>query len=364
MSRPGKMIAAFLGLLLFIFVAAVLVSRSTDRGKTRGQEMLTESEAALRYPYQTLNTREKALYTALYRGMLSCRTEIALPESYSDAEYRRIYLLVTMQEPELFYLSDVYELRGEIDSVRIHYDMSPEQIGGQRGRLEAAADRILSRISPVQSDWQKLLMIHDAVAAGCMYEESGSSDNALGCLADGLAVCEGYAKAFLYTARRAGLNAMCVSGTSARGELHVWNIAEIGGKYYNIDVTWDDQTDELTAVHSCFAVPDRNFTDHSADLTAFQPPECTEMLESYYWKRGLVLSEKAQLTARLTEWGAQYAAEGLLEFQCSSDALFQEVKAVLQADPMMQITLSQAVGGRGMRLMYDDRRQVVIVVTR
>lgn len=360
MTRQGKMMAAFLALLLLLLAAGVY--STSRRTQHRTETVLSEEEAALRYPYSTLDDREKALYTALYRGMAAYQEEIPLPDTFRDTEYERIYLMVTMQEPELFYVSNVYELKSVMDTAHIQYSIPKDTAKKVAEEMAAAADSIWKRISPTQTDAQKLLMIHDAIAERCTYAELGHYDSVLGPLLEGYALCEGYAKTFLYVARRGGLQAMCVTGKSWRGELHVWNIAQINGRYYNIDVTWDDDDSYMGNIaHSCFAVPDRNFTDHKTDLTAYQPPACTDGAESYYRQRGLVLSEQGQLASRLQEWSS-YSISGILEFQCSSEAVFRSVKNSLRTDAGLRAIIQSGAGGRSSRINFDDTRQVVSVV--
>ena len=60
------------------------------------------------------------------------------------------------------------------------------------------------------------------------------------------AVCEGYAKAFKVLCDQLGVPAVCVSGLSDKsltGSGHMWNLAQIGGVWYLVDVTWDDSND-------------------------------------------------------------------------------------------------------------------------
>lgn len=56
-------------------------------------------------------------------------------------------------------------------------------------------------------------------------------------------VCEGYAKAFKVLCDQLGVPAVCVSCLSDKsltGSGHMWNLAQIGGVWYLVDVTWDD----------------------------------------------------------------------------------------------------------------------------
>ncbi|MCR5302174.1 MAG: hypothetical protein K6E49_07005 [Lachnospiraceae bacterium] len=61
------------------------------------------------------------------------------------------------------------------------------------------------------------------------------------------AVCDGYAKAFQYLLRQAGINAAVVtgeadsdSGTLSEQGPHAWNIVELDGDWYEVDSCWDD----------------------------------------------------------------------------------------------------------------------------
>lgn len=53
-------------------------------------------------------------------------------------------------------------------------------------------------------------------------------------------VCQGYALAYEALLKKAGITAYTISGTSKDGG-HAWNYVKINGKFYHIDVTWDDQ---------------------------------------------------------------------------------------------------------------------------
>ena len=105
-------------------------------------------------------------------------------------------------------------------------------------------------------------------------------------------MCDGYAKAFLTLAEKAGLTAIRVTGIAANGsgstESHAWNQVKVDGKWYNIDVTWDDPVvsgdytgDNLR--YTYFLVPDSSFTDHAAYSThnSCTAPQPSEKLNAY-----------------------------------------------------------------------------------
>ena len=53
-------------------------------------------------------------------------------------------------------------------------------------------------------------------------------------------VCEAYTKLFYSMAKKAGLDVKYVSGTIKNEGRHAWNLVKVEGKWYHIDVTWDD----------------------------------------------------------------------------------------------------------------------------
>ena len=113
---------------------------------------------------------------------------------------------------------------------------------------------------------------------------SSDSYTAEGLFKTGRAVCDGYAKAFQQMAESAGFEVIKVNGigvnSSGTTETHAWNQVKVDGKWYNIDVTWDDPVtngeigfDNLR--YKYFLVPDSVIAnDHIAD-SGQQLNKCT-----------------------------------------------------------------------------------------
>lgn len=96
------------------------------------------------------------------------------------------------------------------------------------------------------STYEILLQIHDYLVDQITYSEE-NGDNAYsiyGALVQNQAVCEGYAEALKYILDEIGIPCVLVSGkatnSEGRTENHEWNYVKIEGKWYAIDVTWDD----------------------------------------------------------------------------------------------------------------------------
>lgn len=341
--------AAFLFTVLFNGTWLRLLSRT-----------MPKEEAALRYPYQQLNRREQALYETLCKGIGDYAEEISLPDIYEEEEYKRVFLLICEQEPQYFYLDQVYETGERVNLVRMHYDVPESEIELMTAQMNLVADRIADQAKGASSEYQKLLTIHDAIADICEYTDGDYQDEAYGCLVEGKAKCEGYAKAMLYVARRAGLDIMNVTGITGKNDNHVWNIAKIGGEYYNFDITWDD--DERfrgRTTHMYFALPDSMFGDHRADLRAFQPPACMNEEWGYYTMNGLVLTSADALKPMIESWAYDPM---LMEFQFADDGVYKAVSNAISTDPTLGEAVKTASGALNFRAVADEMRRTLVIL--
>ncbi len=114
------------------------------------------------------------------------------------------------------------------------------------------AATLLARLrSEATTQLQLERAIHDALCDAVTYwtddgKHEGEYEDyttAIGVFRNGRANCSGYADAFLMLARMAGFKTYTLSGTatSADGtEAHRWNVIQVGGRWYFVDVTWDD----------------------------------------------------------------------------------------------------------------------------
>ena len=358
MSKRSKVIVI---VVLLTMIAALLFTLLFNMGWIRSRKgALPREDAKLRYPYSQLSATEKALYGALYRGIEAYEETIKLPGTYDKQTYTRVYLLLAEQEPQFFYLDSVYETAELMDEAHMRYKIPKEDVDRMRAALTVRADAILNKIPAGADEIDKLLAIHDGIADSCDYINGTYQDEAYGCLEEGEAKCEGYSKAFLYTARRAGLNVMNVTGTINQTENHVWNIAEANGKFYNIDVTWDDSEQyKGHTTHTCFAVPDELFGDHQPDLSAFTPPACTDDSENYYTRNALVVNQASDLATMAGTW---LGDPMLLEFRMADASVMQGVADILPTSTEIRDAVKLTSGAVTYRAFMDENRKALVIL--
>ena len=106
-------------------------------------------------------------------------------------------------------------------------------------------DIISSIIDDKMSDYDKILAFHDYIVNNTSYDSSVSiesqmnvstnSNNAIGLLFNGKAICSGYSDAMAIFLSKLGYNNYKISS-----DLHIWNLVYIDGEWKHIDATWDD----------------------------------------------------------------------------------------------------------------------------
>lgn len=112
--------------------------------------------------------------------------------------------------------------------------------------LKKTKETIISQIQEYD-DYEQIKYVHDWIIDNFSYDttyKKSDIHNIYGAFANRVVVCEGYARAFKYILDGLGINNVLVSGkaTNSNGETesHAWNYVELEGKWYAIDVTWDD----------------------------------------------------------------------------------------------------------------------------
>lgn len=107
---------------------------------------------------------------------------------------------------------------------------------------------IASCVTDGMSDYEIAKALHDYLALNNEYDMryySGGmpriSYTAYGALVNRTSVFAGYALAYQHLMEDAGIPCEYVTGMTTRGG-HAWNIVQIDGEWYHVDVTWDDPT--------------------------------------------------------------------------------------------------------------------------
>lgn len=193
---------------------------------------------------------------ALCRGRAPTEQEqTALKEHLSAWTANALYAL-WLDTPDMFWLDHTrysysMELAADDENVvrlkkltlSLSVTGSPEEIASQKKLLEIATLDFKPTGNTVR---EKVAYINTYLCKRIEYDKNAKNRaSVIGALVDKKCVCEGYARAFAYLAKKAGLNAVNIPGyatTDEGTEGHMWNGVLIDGTFFAVDTTWNDTT--------------------------------------------------------------------------------------------------------------------------
>lgn len=150
---------------------------------------------------------------------------------------------------------------GSDDLVRELTPQYLDPVEYDRGLYEQTVAEILAQtVHPGMTEVQIALSIHDYLAANCVYDETLTHKTGYDALVRGTAVCQGYAEAYMDLLERCGIDCAIADSEAMN---HSWNLVNIGGQWYHVDVTWDDPSQDVAGrvMHDYFLLSDEAMGD-------------------------------------------------------------------------------------------------------
>ena len=249
-------------------------------------------------------------YDRIVAGIDVCAEKIEI--NLSEEELKLVLDATRRDHTEQFWMGSKYSMipsaRDEsfIETMQPTYTLSGAELADARTAFEQATKSFLARLTPDMSEYEMVKALHDMLAVHVEYVSSTNSHNAYGALVEKKAVCEGYAESLQYLLQRAGIQSIEVFGygitdpETGAGENHAWNIVRIDGKYYLIDLTWDDQKSIISYAYfnqtSAYFAKDHKewfvgYENGEHWRGGFELPECTDTTQNYYVKNNLVIND-------------------------------------------------------------------------
>lgn len=124
--------------------------------------------------------------------------------------------------------------------VTVHHSYTRTQINEIENKVNSILDKV---ITPDMNDEKKIKAIHDYIINNTRYDKDRSdnkikkysSDTAYGALIEHYAICGGYSDSMKLFLDKFGITNYKISS-----ENHIWNLVKLDGKWYHLDLTWDD----------------------------------------------------------------------------------------------------------------------------
>lgn len=287
-----KKIVKFLSVVLSFFVVAIdchlLVYANIQTGTSEvsllqeGDFDIYDSNSGLKYEKLEhygiigglLNTQSFEEY--VYEELLDCSDSIYVYNyNINIDDFSNIYSNIINDNPDLFYVSSSISYRytssNYVYDIQPKYSMTSDEIANAKVIFNNGVNEALSHVNDSMSDVQKALVLHDYICDVATYPVLNSSaddkeiyHSAYGFFFDGNIVCAGYTLVYSYLLNQLGIESKYVT---SKPMAHAWNAVKIDGKWYNVDITWDDMTLYNNSMnlrggmfHSCFLKSDDAFS--------------------------------------------------------------------------------------------------------
>lgn len=219
------------------------------------------------YYLNKLSTEELNVACLLYEAAMRFDLECAMPEHVSVDTLSNIFYLLELDCPELLQVDFGMPVRyttgyltGDVITVTLPYRMKHAEYQKATNACLAVIDE-LRKGSVGLSALEREYLVFDYLTTTCTYDmEIRHAENAYGALVNGRAKCDGVAYAVTWALRELDVPCLSVAGYPSDGSIgHAWNLVELDGTYYTLDVTanlYEDGEEPLT-LHLYCNVPNK-----------------------------------------------------------------------------------------------------------
>ena len=255
-----------------------------------------------RYHYQLLNSSQQKSYELMDKNIRSHKNTFKLPISHAN-ELTYIFESYLHDNPDVFYVTS-FQYTKDLNKQTIL--MSPDYLISEKEIKQylISIDKSLSVFDVAKniSDYEKVLFVHDEVSNTITYDDSLSplAHSVIGVIKNNTAVCEGIAKYVKLALDRLSIKSAVISGYAvnpafgqSEREAHAWNIVEINGSWYHLDVTFDLTIKHKINRYDYFLISNEEILrDHNTSNKL--PPSSLKALD-YYSINGLALAKSVNL---------------------------------------------------------------------
>lgn len=299
-----------------------------------------------------LSIEEKSDYDALYNVLIRRDTSFANLPNLSSDRARKICLAVYSDNPQIYCAG--------INSIPPIYTNTDDT------KFNKEVNKLCAYIATADGNYNKVLKLKDYLASSVEYdyeislrlsrtknseeqvaayrEKPSNAFSAYGALVEKCAVCDGIAKAAAFILKQFGIPCIVVFG-QMKNVPHSWNVVEIDGKKYHMDITNDLCIKDYfyRQTYNYFLLSDEEIqsTHKFSDDIQVTNFECDSTDSNYFAKNDLVFDDINLLR--------RYAFNGTYR-----DSLAFKYTGECSGEYIQQL-LSQAAGRRCADGVHDTR---------
>lgn len=383
-----KIISVFLALATaFTFAAGIPVSKAVpDIAVTAyAAESKSLEKQMLPYHYSKLSDTGKAVYLQLRKAALNHEKSFTYKKALDQDLVSLISDIIFYEDSLAFNVKGVsyvvYQGQNKTE-FDLSYSFNQESADKMMKKMDAVAEKVISKFDEDTSTYNKILYIHDYIVGHTVYDESlNSAHSAYGSMIVGKSVCEGYARAFGYICSKAGIKTVNVVGRATADdghtENHMWNRVYLKKQWYDIDLTWDDPVMPYVENKSYkyFLPGSATFANsHKPCNTSLTYPKATDDTSmNYYARKKLVAEDNSSAYSLLVSQIAKAAKSGhsVATIKLSDSTSFNSFKNYLEKNEYEKLfsLLSDANKKTSVKIVIDrfygyidDRNSLTVTV--
>lgn len=283
------------------------------------------------YYYNKLTDDEKKIYSSIANAVKNYESEFAIRD-YSpidkDSFASEVSVAITAfinDHPEVFYLDTSYSsyvlsgLKSNIGYIKLTY--TEDSIDAVNNKIEEM-DKVINEYASLgegKTDFEKELVIHDALSKDLTYSNLDNLPRmyhtAEGPFLDKTGVCDGFSKALQLIYDRVGLDSIIVLG-SLDGEPHAWNMVNIDGKWYHVDITSSKSVFDDTGIvnHAYFNLNTERVKKVCTIDDESLLPESTSLEYNYYIYNNYIVYSQENVQSKLSDIYKDFEDKNYIEF--------------------------------------------------
>lgn len=260
------------------------VTATISGGVLAWEEQTAQAQQEVGYYGRQLDGASLDIYQALaahqselmeLREIKVTFTEPVLDEEYDGSIAQRAWDAFVYDHPEIFWIDisgttnqgvgygqyfytmtlRLQDAQAGTSSYNRYYRTHPDELKSDQAQMLSQARAVAKQAAELGTRYEQIAYIHDWLAANNRYNDTAAADlsryplahQAVSALVpdrEGGPVCDGYSKAFQLICDLLDIPCVCISGTGISGGKagsHMWNAVQMeDGKWYGVDVTWDD----------------------------------------------------------------------------------------------------------------------------
>lgn len=204
-------------------------------------------------------------------------------------EFRNAYRGMLNAQPELFYVSGSYGYYTDgtyLTRVLPQYLYTGTELDEMRSVYNSGLSAILSYAKTASTPVGRMLRANDYICANYEYDTNYEIYSPELMFKHKRGVCQAYMLIY-----RAVLNELGISNVAVLSDEmnHTWNMVELGGEWYHVDVTWNDPVSDvpLRVYHNNFLLSDTGITNeghYSWYSSEALPTASDTTYDDYFWR--------------------------------------------------------------------------------